>query len=119
MRGRSPSAAPQASAAAFSTSSPGETYESSPVLTAPSNRSHCSRRPYLEICSDVVRNFHTSDLRGIWQCGDVCVYRYGNLPSRTFTIDGANDRVIFEFKREVATLNGKRCKPLEQTPWQD
>src|SRR5215831_21416727 len=44
MRGRSPSAAPQASAAAFSTSSPGQTYESSPVLTAPSNRSHFSRR---------------------------------------------------------------------------
>jgi hypothetical protein len=70
---------------------------------------------------------HTSDLRGVWQCGNTCVYRHGNLDvyrqghlvegigARVLTIDGTTDFVRFELKGNVATLNGKRCKWLEQT----
>jgi hypothetical protein len=65
---------------------------------------------------------HTSDTRGIWQCGDVCVRVYGNAP-REVTIDGVGGKwggnVTYKWSyRKIpfeASLNGKRCKMLEQT----
>jgi hypothetical protein len=66
---------------------------------------------------------HTSDLRGLWRCGDVCINRYGNQGDRMFQIYGARDKaksgikdaVTFVFKSYTVTMNGKQCKPLEQT----
>jgi len=67
---------------------------------------------------------HTSDLRGIWQCGDICIHRYGNPANRSFVISGMwnqtsiKDDVTYVFvfrKDDTAIINGKRCKPLAQT----
>ncbi len=64
---------------------------------------------------------HTSDLRRIWQCDDVCVHIFGN-PPYYITFDGVKDGKIvrsgtFEWKKDAdtASLNGKRCKKLPQT----
>jgi hypothetical protein len=67
---------------------------------------------------------HTSDTRGIWKCGNVCIRRWGNEGDRGFTIgldqgdlgrSGLKDDVTFVVKQNTVMLNGKRCKPLEQT----
>jgi hypothetical protein len=67
---------------------------------------------------------HTSDTRGIWQCGNVCIRRWGNEGDRAFTIGmdqgglgrtGLKDDVTFVVKQNTVMMNGKRCKPLEQT----
>jgi hypothetical protein len=63
---------------------------------------------------------HTSDTRGIWQCGNVCVRVFGNAPNRYVTFDGIDpyDKAL-RFKAgptyKNASLNGKQCKALEQT----
>src|SRR5262249_25371119 len=72
---------------------------------------------------------HTSDLRRVWQCGDVCVRLWGNPGHRSLSFDGMTDdgtklldgrKFLFEWrwKRTVggetaATLNGKQCKELQ------
>jgi hypothetical protein len=58
---------------------------------------------------------HTSDTRGIWQCGNVCVRVFGNAPKRYVTIDGVDKDVHFKWSYPKATLNGKQCKVLDQT----
>ena len=67
---------------------------------------------------------HTSDTRGIWQCGNVCIRRWGNEEDRAFTIGmdqgglgrtGLKDDVTFVVKQNTVMMNGKRCKPLAQT----
>jgi hypothetical protein len=68
---------------------------------------------------------HTSDLRGIWQCGDICIHRYGNPANRSFQISGmwnkttikdnANLAFVFRGKTDTVIINGKRCKELKQT----
>ena len=66
---------------------------------------------------------HTSDLRGIWQCGDICIHRYGNPANRSFVISGMWNQTsikdsatyVFVFRQNTAVINGKRCKPLAQT----
>ena len=63
---------------------------------------------------------HTSDTRGIWQCGNVCVRVFGNAPKRYLTVDGVDPyKEVIRFKAgptyENATLNGKKCKALNQT----
>jgi|SRR6516162_860399 hypothetical protein len=73
---------------------------------------------------------HTSDFKGAWQCGNVCVRRSGNPGDRAFTIDriignrrtGLGDPIAgndppftLTIKGWVATMNGKRCKLLSQT----
>jgi len=64
---------------------------------------------------------HTSDLRRIWQCDDVCVHIFGN-PPYYIAFDGVRDGKIvrpgtFEWKKnaDTASLNGKRCKQLPQS----
>jgi len=63
---------------------------------------------------------HTSDTRGTWQCGNVCVRVFGNAPNRFVTFDGIDpyDKPL-RFKAgptyKTASLNGKQCKALEQT----
>jgi hypothetical protein len=58
---------------------------------------------------------HTSDTRGIWRCGDVCVRVFGNAPNRYVTFDGVDNVVQFKWKNREASLNGKRCKFLPQS----
>ena len=71
---------------------------------------------------------HTSDMRRIFKCGDVCVHIMGNPPSRYLTFDGVKDagmkddkigsgrfRLTFKWKINTASLNGKQCKELPQT----
>ena len=73
---------------------------------------------------------HTSDFKGAWQCGNVCVRRSGNPGDRAFIIDriienrrtGLGDPIAgndppftLTIKGWVATMNGKRCKLLSQT----
>src|SRR5262249_53009879 len=58
---------------------------------------------------------HTSDSRGIWQCGNVCVRVFGNAPNRYVTFDGVDNAVNFKWRFPKASLNGKRCKLLAET----
>jgi len=65
---------------------------------------------------------HTSDSRGKWQCGNVCVYVLGNSP-RQVIIDnvdsywGGEVHFKWSYKKApfAASLNGKRCKMLKET----
>src|SRR5215472_12791522 len=73
-----------------------------------------------EPCVGGLGTQHTSDTRGIWQCGDVCVRVYGNAPKRYVEIDGVDKDVHFKWGYSKtdpfkATLNGRRCKSLPQT----
>jgi hypothetical protein len=72
---------------------------------------------------------HTSDARGQWRCGDVCVRQHGNNGDRSFQIgqdhksgrSGVTDDMTFVIqggrgiRPSTVMMNGKRCKYLEQT----
>jgi hypothetical protein len=72
---------------------------------------------------------HTSDARGQWRCGTVCVRQYGNNGDRSFQIgqdhksgrSGVTDDMTFVIqggrgiRPSTVMMNGKRCKYLEQT----
>ena len=72
---------------------------------------------------------HTSDARGQWRCGDVCVRQYGNNGDRSFQIgqdhksgrSGVTDDMTFVIqggrgiRPSTVMMNGKRCKYFEQT----
>jgi hypothetical protein len=66
---------------------------------------------------------HTSDLRGIWQCGKICVTTHGPPLNRSLEIDdfvqgdsgGGSIDFRFKYSKGKATLNGKQCKSLPQT----
>jgi hypothetical protein len=78
-----------------------------------------------------LQHTHTSNLRRVWQCGDVCVRLWGNPGHRSLSFDGmTNDgtklldgrKFLFEWRWKrtvgveiVATLNGKQCKELQHT----
>jgi len=65
---------------------------------------------------------HTSDSRGKWQCGKICVSVFGNSP-RQVVIDnvpsywGGAVNFKWSYKKAPfeASLNGKRCKMLGET----
>jgi len=66
---------------------------------------------------------HTSDLRAVWRCGNVCVHLRGPPHNRDLEIedfdqgDDGGDRFSFKMNKGGGTpiLNGKRCKRLQQT----
>jgi hypothetical protein len=76
---------------------------------------------------------HTSDSRGQWRCGDVCVRQFGNNGDRIIYIgqdqksgrSGVTDDMTFVIKGgrgigpTTVMMNGKRCKYLEQTPYEE
>jgi hypothetical protein len=60
---------------------------------------------------------HTSDKRGQWRCHNLCIYRFSSGIQLDFDHQmPSTQSLALKISGRNATLNGKPCKYLEQTP---